>query len=521
MGDMMRRFIIFFLSLLCLIALTSCDLILYEGFVIDKNSNNFEITTDGELIKYNGNSSIVEIPDNVRVIKRDAFKDLNNLYGVIVPKDLYRIEDNAFNNCKKLVEIYNYSKLEIVEQSETNGNIAKYALIVHEKEEKNIIQEVAGGYISFFKDDEEYLIDYIGTRSDIIIPLRFTMINKYAFYESSIKTVVFSSLVKEVLPYAFAECKDLSSIVFNTSLKDIGNNAFQNCVSLTSITVPKRLSLIEDNAFNGCMRLTEIINLNDSLNLEMGSESHGMIAYYAKSILLDLDEPHFLKKNGDFITYESDGKVRLLAYQGSDYFVKVPEEIEILDDLAFLTNNNAVSITLGKNIVEIGSALSPFYHLMEIYNLSNIDQNSFASYDLDYYDSKNVSSKLSLQNGSIIRTDGDDIKLIVAGSKTGTYNIMEGITSLDDYAFYDDDIDTLVIYFDVPKMNDNAILNSNIKQVYVNGTELDFILDESMGIMVYYYSEVYKAGSWHYVGNQIEVWQQKQTQDDESSLSTR
>ena len=110
----MKKWLFIFAFLLCLISLCSCDMTLFDSFEIDNKEEYFEITADRELIKYTGFGHVVEIPQDVLVIKAHAFDDIDDLYGVILPKDLQRIEDDAFRNCKKLVEVYNYSKLDIV-----------------------------------------------------------------------------------------------------------------------------------------------------------------------------------------------------------------------------------------------------------------------------------------------------------------------------------------------------------------------------------------------------------------------
>ena len=74
-------------------------------------------------------SSLTEItiPDSVTIIGADAFFGCENLATVTIGKGVTSIGDYAFYNCKNLKTVYNYSSLNIVKGSITNGYVACYA----------------------------------------------------------------------------------------------------------------------------------------------------------------------------------------------------------------------------------------------------------------------------------------------------------------------------------------------------------------------------------------------------------
>lgn len=66
-------------------------------------------------------------------------------------------------------------------------------------------------------------------------------------------------IVRNISPYAFADCNSISSVIFPKRLYKIGNNAFQNCKNLKSVLFPTYLQTIGESAFIGCTNLDEAI----------------------------------------------------------------------------------------------------------------------------------------------------------------------------------------------------------------------------------------------------------------------
>lgn len=67
----------------------------------------FLILGDGVLVKYNGPSDNVVIPDGVKYISTYAFKDYKNITSVTFNDELIIINDYAFSGCDNLTEVYN------------------------------------------------------------------------------------------------------------------------------------------------------------------------------------------------------------------------------------------------------------------------------------------------------------------------------------------------------------------------------------------------------------------------------
>ena len=68
-------------------------------------SDDFLIVGDGILLAYRGTGGIVQIPDNVRVIGPEVFKELGGITGVRIPESVEVIGEAAFENCIRLENI--------------------------------------------------------------------------------------------------------------------------------------------------------------------------------------------------------------------------------------------------------------------------------------------------------------------------------------------------------------------------------------------------------------------------------
>ena len=92
-------------------------------------------------------------------------------------------------------------------------------------------------------------------------------------------------------------------IKLGSGLTSIGNKAFCYCIGLTMLEIPAGVTSIGTEAFTGCNGLY-IVNNKSSLNLTIGSEDNGKVAFFAK-VILNADgsvtcTPYFEKRNIHF-----------------------------------------------------------------------------------------------------------------------------------------------------------------------------------------------------------------------------
>ncbi len=112
-----------------------------------------------------------------------------------------------------------------------------------------------------FEDNK--VIGYVGSADEVILPMyangkRITVIKEYAFQDSLIKQITFSSSIESIEKYAFTSCKSLSKVIFSDGLKVIGDGAFFDCSSIESIDLPLTVREIGYGAFAQKLYLFEL-----------------------------------------------------------------------------------------------------------------------------------------------------------------------------------------------------------------------------------------------------------------------
>lgn len=191
---------------------------------------------------------------------------------------------------------------------------------------------------------------------NVVIPESITQINAGVLSGyKALRSVTLHEGVTAIAKEAFKNCVNLSSIKLPSQLKFIGEYAFSGCKSLYSINIPQYISEIGNKAFEYCYKLAEVYNCSDYIkDMEIGSDSYGGVAKYAKVIRTDMGEPSNIVYDSDYVLVRSGNDYILIDYRGSENDLILPEITTSIDESVFKSNKNITSIVIGKNVKTIG-----------------------------------------------------------------------------------------------------------------------------------------------------------------------
>lgn len=168
-------------------------------------------------------SGMVEILDGVKEIPSTAFNLCSFVEQVVIPNSVQTIKDGAFFRCTSLTDV-----------------------------------TIGSGVTSIMRD---------------------------AFSDcTSLEVIKIPSNVKTIGGAAFSGCTNLFYLILNEGLETIESYAFYGCSSIFSVLLPSSLKSIGEKAFYDCVSLSSVLN-ESPLEIELGSESNGYVAYYANEIL--------------------------------------------------------------------------------------------------------------------------------------------------------------------------------------------------------------------------------------------
>ena len=222
---------------------------------------------------------------------------------------------------------------------------------------------------------------------------------------------------------AFRECTNLRTIKFTNMIGSIDYNAFGDCTGLQAVEIAPDMDedIFADYAFSGAASLLEIKNLS---NIDIDTEDYyqcGGMVYGALRVYTEGESA--IAQMGDFTVMNMDGEVCLVAYNGDETEVTLPEGITVVYSLG---SAEVTKLTLSSTVKEIAAyAFYDNYDIDEVVcneGLEKIGDGAF------YYSSLrtiNIPSTLNYVGDSAFRYS----KL------TGTITITENLTTLANRAF--------------------------------------------------------------------------------------
>lgn len=194
----------------------------------------------------------------MKSIGRLAFYSCFSLTSVTIPGSVISTGGSAFDGCKRLYEVINFSNLNIRKGDYSHGSVGYYAQRVV------TVDDIVGEYYFYSTSEGDHFLSYyIGEDKELTLPGDYKgddyMIDEMAFMnDDSILSVNIPQTVGTIGKSAFAGCDNLGTVSLARGVMTIEDNAFENCTRLEAIVIPQNLSTIGSKSFAGCSSLASV-----------------------------------------------------------------------------------------------------------------------------------------------------------------------------------------------------------------------------------------------------------------------
>ena len=245
----------------------------------------------------------------------------------------------------------------------------------------------------------------------ILLPDSVERIGDKAFGFTSISEIIIPEGVKSIGEYVFSNC-NLVNVTLPNSLESIGEFAFYCCMSLQQLLIPANVSSIGTLAFEGCIFLQEI--LVDERNAAYSSLD-GVLFNAGKTEVIFCPST----RADTYVIPDSVMSIGAYAFAhcGKLTDITFPDRLAHIGDHAFSGCASLTRLTIPSGVTQIGK--SAFEACGSLTGIWVTDGNSNYSSD---------------KHGVLFNYDKTELVHCPAAI-SGTYEIPNGVTTLDSFAF--------------------------------------------------------------------------------------
>ena len=396
-----------------------------------------------------GLTSIV-LPNSVTIIGTNAFSSCKGLTSIVIPDSVTNINYEAFRDCTSLTSVEIGSNVEIIGRCAFGYCTSLVSITV--SDENAVYKSIDG---NLYTKDGKTLIQYATGKPDIsfVIPNNVTSIGEYAF----------------------SQCDNLASVIIPDGVTSIGDSAFYCCSRLSSVTIPSSITSVGGSAFTGCslelyteyeygeyvgdknnpyailIRIvdktldTYIINENTKIIVDSVFENCDVLTSITiPNSVIHIGDSAFARCEcleiitiGSGITSIPDYAFQYCTNLTS---VTIPDSVMSIGDFAFAYCEGLTRITIGNSITSIH--YSAFRGCISLTNVTIPDSVT----SIGDYVFHGCHSLISITvtggntvyksiDGNLYTADGKTLIQYAIGKPDTSFVILDGVTSVGDYAF--------------------------------------------------------------------------------------
>lgn len=466
--------------------------------------NNMRVIKEGAI--YNTSVEEIELNEGLEKIESNGIS-MNKITELSIPSTVTTLEDGSIVNNNKLKKIYDNTDKDFDWVSITNSSSASYKTPVDIKETSTTkeVNLLSDWYVTFNGNEATiykyrnttntgsveipstfsgYTVTSIGKEAfkntkvtNVIIPSTITKIGTRAFVGSNITEVNIPGTVKILDSQAFWNIKSLTKVTLNEGIEYIGYDAFAD-TSITEITIPSTVTFMGSEAF--------ATNSLKNVTISEGVSEIGSNVFNGTSIEF-ITMPSTMKTIGHS-AFEDSTLINIVLNEGLETIdaeafyktliknVTIPSTVTTIGDNS-LTNNNLkyvvnktgkvfdwINITteVGFGDKFVSGTVTDILDSSRIINIvTEINNDESLKGDIEGISYVN-------SNGDIIIKDyntasgGTDV---IIPEKINGYTV----TAIDDVAFYNKGLTSVVIPGSIKTIGNNAFQNNpNLTSVTLN-----------------------------------------------------
>ena len=388
--------------------------------------NGLTYTKDGKtLIRCNlGTAGGVTVPNTITDIYTAAFAGCANLTAVTLPEGITEIVYMQFLDCSSLQQVNVPASVETIGYKAFSGCTAI---------ERVDITDV-GAWCN---------IDFYGPKQT---PLYYAKTGNLYLNGSLLQNLQIPEGVTQVKSYAFAGADSVKYIALPTTLEAIDYNAFDSCDGITTLTIPGNVARVGSSAFARCSNLK-------TLDLCEGIRWINDSAFSSCTALEEVTLPASLEAldYGAFGGCTALTKLTVLSGNtilGTRVFRDCPlSQVELPDDMTVIewesfSESAMERYSVPSTVTEI--SYRAFYNcdqLTEVNipaSVTNIWISAFAGCNKleGIWVDPNNPNYCNDTIGALYSKDMTNLRQL-PGGYVGCYRVPEGVTDIDDRAFYD------------------------------------------------------------------------------------